>query len=227
MRVLSTPFLEVKFDPGTRGRFRGYGSTFGNVDKGNDICVPGCFVETIAEHKSNGTMPDMYWMHDPKEPVGSWLDMGEDSKGLMVEGQIWTGDAETECSRKAYNVASGTGIKGLSIGYKTKAASRDQKSGARRLEVLALSEISIVGAQALNPRATVLGIKSIFADGQVPSIRELEDMLRDAGMSATQAKALLAGGYKSLPRDEGLAHTAEQEIAELLRIRRALRGEDD
>jgi HK97 family phage prohead protease len=172
-------------------------------------------------------MPDMYWMHDPKEPVGSWIDMGEDAKGLMVEGQIWTGDAETECSRKAYNVASGTGIKGLSIGYKTKAASRDQKSGARRLEVLALSEISIVGAQAMNPRATVLGIKSIFADGQVPSIRELEDMLRDAGMSATQAKALLAGGYKSLPRDEGLAHTAEQEIAELLRIRRALRGEDD
>lgn len=227
MRFLATPFLEVKFDSGARGRFRGYGSTFGNVDRGGDVCAPGCFADTIAEHKAAGTMPDMYWMHDSKEPVGDWIDWSEDAKGLVVEGQIWTGDRETECSRKAYNVACGTGLKGLSIGYKTKAASRDQKSGARRLEAVAVSELSIVGAQAMNPRATVQSIKSIFADGQVPSIRELEDMLRDAGMSATMAKALLAGGYKSMPRDEDTARTTGQEIAELLRIRRALRGEDE
>lgn len=225
MRTIVAPFLEVKFDQGAVGRFRGYGSIFGNVDLGNDICVKGCFVDSITEHKSNNTMPLMCWMHKMEEPIGDWLDMGEDVKGLFVEGQLWLGDNETECSRKANNLLRGTGPKGLSIGYKTVKAGRDTKSGARTLEALKVREISVVG-YAMNPLANVTSIKSLIEDGGIPTVRELEELLRDAGLSANQAKAILADGYKAIQRDAGAEEAkAQEEIREVARLLAILRGE--
>jgi len=224
MRSLLAPFLEVKLDAGQPGRFKGYGSTFGNVDLGKDRVAKGAFARSLAEHGKAGTLPAMYWMHDRAEPVGDWLDMGEDSKGLWTEGQLWTGDNETECSRKSGNLLRGTGPKGMSIGYGTKKYSFDQKLGIRTLEDVDLYEVSIVG-YGMNPKALVTHIKSLVEDGETPTIRDLEEVLRDAGLSATQAKAILSGGYKLLQRDAEQP-TAADEIRELLRMRAALRGEE-
>lgn len=201
---------EFKFDDSTPGRFKGYGSTFGNVDLGKDICAKGCFTRTLKDHSSAGTMPAMYWMHNRSEPVGDWLDMSEDSKGLKVEGQLWD---DIENGRKAIRMLKGTGPKGLSIGYQTKRASYDDKKGTRTLEDVDLPEVSIVG-YGMNPKALVTSIKSLCVDGQMPSIRDLEDFLRDAGMSHTQAKALLADGYKALKRDAPELETEQPEVVE-------------
>jgi HK97 family phage prohead protease len=225
MRTLLAPFLEFKLDAGVTGRFRGYGSTFGNVDKGNDICVKGCFTRSLTEHKAENSLPSMYWMHDPAEPIGDWIDMTEDSKGLVVEGQLWVGDRSTECSKKALNLLQGTGKKGLSIGYKTKTSALDKKSGARLLQDVDLRELSVVG-WGMNPSATVTSIKSLFAGGVVPTVRELEEYLRDAGLSATQAKAFLSDGYKGLARDAETQNTEAEDIKELRRLRAILRGEE-
>lgn len=226
MNTLLTPFLEFKLDNGQPGRFRGYGSTFGNVDLGKDVCVKGCFSRSLGEHKKSGTLPAMYWMHDPKEPIGDWLDVTESEKGLQVEGQLWVGDNQTECSKKAANLLRGTSSKGLSIGYKTKRSSYDQKSGVRSLEDVDLPEVSVVG-YGMNPRAVVTHMKSIFTDGHVPTVREVEELLRDAGFSAVQAKAFISSGYKAVERDADAHQSMGDEIKELLRLRKMLRGEDD
>nr|NIS40236.1 HK97 family phage prohead protease [Desulfuromonadales bacterium] len=68
-QVLTFPF-EVK-QIGER-EFEGYGSTFGNVDLGDDIVVRGAFKRTLAEHRKAGTMPLMFWMHDPRQVPGVW-----------------------------------------------------------------------------------------------------------------------------------------------------------
>lgn len=225
MNTLLVPMLELKLDAGQPGRFKGYGSTFGNVDLGKDRCVKGCFARSLAEHAKGGTLPAMYFMHDRKEPVGDWLDMKEDSRGLLVEGQVWQGDAETECSRKSANMLRGTGPKGLSMGYITKRYSFDQKTGIRDLEDVDLPEVSVVG-YGMNPKALVTSMKSLFADGLVPTVRDVEELLRDAGFSAAQAKALLAKGWTGVVREaDPNNQTTGQEIKELLRLRAILRGE--
>lgn len=224
MNTLTTPFLEVKFDASTPGRFKGYGSTFGNVDLGKDRCIKGCFERSLGEHAKAGTLPSMCWMHDRSEPVGDWIDVAEDSKGLRMEGQLWTGDNETEASRKSGNMLRGTGPKGLSMGYVTKKYAFDQKTGVRDLQDVDLMEVSIVG-YGMNPKALVHSIKSQLADGLVPTIRDVEEILRDAGFSAAQAKALLSQGWKGVERDADTHQTAGQEIKELMRLRAILRGE--
>jgi HK97 family phage prohead protease len=164
-------------------------------------------------------------MHDPSEPVGDWLDMSEDAQGLYSEGQLWVGDSETPASRKAANVLRGTGPKGLSIGYKTKRFSFDQKSGVRSLEDVDIKEVSVVG-YGMNPKAVVTHIKSLFDDGLVPTVRDVEDLLRDAGFSSAQAKAFIASGWKGVERDAGNQRSMADEIAELLRLRAALRQDE-
>jgi len=199
MGHLIVPFLEVKEDASTPGRFKGYGSTFGNVDLGKDICAKGCFKRTLEEHSKGGTLPAMYWMHDRKEPIGDWLDVREDSRGLVVEGQLWL-EAGIENAKKAYMMMKGTGPKGMSIGYSTRKAEYDDKKGTRTLLDVDLPEVSIVG-YGMNPKALVTSIKSHLADGIVPTVRDLEALLRDAGLSEKMAKTLLAKGYDGLRRD--------------------------
>lgn len=220
MQRILVPFMEFKFEDGDKGRFKGYGSTFGNVDLGKDVCVKGCFSRTLSEHKASSTLPAMYWMHDPKEPIGDWIDVREDDKGLQVEGKLW--HDQTESARKAYNLLKGTGSKGLSIGYITKKSGYDQKTGVRSLIDVDLPEISVVG-YGMNPKALVSSIKSHISDGLMPTVRDLEDILRDAGLSAIQAKALLANGYKGLSRD-GQTGTDPELVRQVQALRDSLRA---
>lgn len=191
-----TPF-EVKLDESTPGRFKGYGSVFGNVDLGKDRCVKGCFNRSLGEHTKNGTLPAMYWMHDRAEPIGDWLDVKEDARGLKVEGQLWSGTQETECSRKAMNLLKGTSPKGMSIGYSTKGFKFDQKSGVTDLLDVDLYEISVVG-YGMNPKALVTQIKDALAKGSIPPIEEIEAVLIDAGFSKEYASIILSKGYNGL-----------------------------
>lgn len=204
--------LELKF-VAQNGVFEGYASVFGNIDSAGDRILPGAFAKSLAACKEAGRWPPMLWQHNAAQPVGVWEDMHEDSHGLYVRGRLFIDDIAL--AREAYALLREKVVSGLSIGYRTREARRDSQSGARVLEDVDLLEISLVTFPA-NDMARVRAVKTIFEDGGLPSEREVEAFLRDAGFSRKQAKALIAHGYKALtPRDaaEGMDDTGCDDAA--------------
>lgn len=140
-----------------KGQFEGYASTFGGEpDSYGDIIAPGAFSDSLAHHASRGTMPKMFWQHDPREPVGKWTAAAEDGKGLLVTGQLNMG---VQRAREAYELLKAGDIDGLSIGYRIRGHEVDEERGTWTLTKLDLHEVSIVSIGA-NENATIAAVKS-------------------------------------------------------------------
>jgi len=189
------------------GLFEGYGSVFGNIDFGGDIVEGGAFAKSLAEWSTKGQLPQMLGFHENNNVIGDWLVMKEDEKGLYVQGQLWVkGDKRLEQSQLAYNIMRGTGPKGLSIGYGVKDFEIEEFQGGtvRKLKEIVLFEVSFA-PYAMNQKADVTAVKSMTDDdGRILSKRDVEEVLRDAGLSRKKAKAFIAGGYESIcPDDKG------------------------
>ncbi|WP_127145652.1 HK97 family phage prohead protease [Pelagibacterium montanilacus] len=121
------------------GRFSGYASIFGRRDQGGDIVMPGAFAASLALR--GPARIRLLFQHDPKEPVGVWEEAVEDATGLKVAGRLLEGVPRAASLR--HLIAQG-GLDGLSIGFRAVRATREQRSGTRRLWALDLWEISIV-----------------------------------------------------------------------------------
>lgn len=141
---------------GDDGRFAGYASVFGALDSQNEIVASGAFRRTLAAWQAKGGAPAMLWMHDPTEPIGLWLSLREDAKGLCVEGRLALG---TQKGREAYELLKLGALTGLSIGYRVVSSRADAKRKARVLEDVELFEISLVTFPA-NDAARVSTVKS-------------------------------------------------------------------
>ena len=207
--------IEVKFSTddmdAATGTFSGYGAVFGNVDGHGDVIVPGAFKASLDEWGRRGRFPSMKLMHGSNGnpftgddlPIGKWTEMREDARGLFVKGQLSALD--TDRGRLIHALMRDGVLDGLSIGYRTKQASRLTGAAKRQLEVLDLSEVSIVD----NPSNDLARMSEVKA-AAIKTIREFEDFLRDAGgFSNAAAKAIASGGFKAAdPRDEDGADLA-------------------
>lgn len=185
--------LELK---SLKGReFEGYGSIFGNRDLGGDIVVPGAFTRSLKQHKADGTMPLMFWMHNPAEVPGVWLDMEEDDKGLFVKGEI----LDTALGRDVHTLLQRKAVRGLSVGYVPELTDWD-RNGSRLLKQVDLHETSIV-SMAMNPLAKVEALKArLSAAGEyVPTEREVEQRLRTAGFSKSVCRLMVGRLFDSDP----------------------------
>lgn len=120
------------------GHFTGYASLFGVPDLGRDVVAPGAFAASLAARGVAGVR--MLWQHDPAEPVGRWLALREDGRGLRVAGQL---NLAVQRARELDALLGAGGLDGLSIGFRTVRA-QPQRSGLRRLEAIDLWEISLV-----------------------------------------------------------------------------------
>lgn len=168
--------------------FEGYGSIFGNVDLGGDVVLPGAFKRSLAKHKSAGTLPQMFWMHRPDQVPGVYSQMSEDSDGLYVKGEL----VDTPLGNEMRTLLQKKAVRGLSIGYRAIDTEYD-KDGNRLLKELDLWEVSLVSL-AMNPLAKIEAVKSrLSAAGEyVPTEREFERLLRDAGCSRKLAEVMAA-----------------------------------
>lgn len=194
--------------------FSGYGAAFNNVDSYGDVIAPGAFKKSLSEAKKSGMWPAMLMQHggwgasvDDLTPIGIWLEMSEDANGLLVKGKL----AETQRGTEAYGLLKmepRPALNGLSIGYRARKFTQGTKPGEPRrlLTEVELLEVSIVTFPA-NPKARISTVKS---GGDIRTIREFENFLRDAGgFSHHAAKAIAAGGFKAAdPRDEDEAELA-------------------
>lgn len=145
-------------------------------------------------------MPLMLWGHQAGElPIGDWLDMGEDRKGLWAKGQL---DLDDAVGARVHRALKRKSVRGLSIGYETKARVTDpKKPGVNFLKTLDLWEVSPVNFPAQR-RALITSVKSIAGDGKLPTLSEFEDFLREAGFSKSQAAAVASKGLSQLLRSE-------------------------
>jgi len=188
-----TACLNIK-DMKESGEIEGYGSTFGGEpDSYGDVIAPGAYSDSLAAHKSAGTMPKMFWQHDSREPIGKWFEAKEDSKGLFLRGKLNMG---VQRAREAYELLKERDIDGLSIGYRIKEYSVDTDTGVWTLEKIDLREVSIVSIGA-NDNATIASVKAAKAAHELSdrlkagdrlTEREFETWLKGLGFSNSQAE---------------------------------------
>lgn len=199
MRV-STPLrLDVK-SLQDDGAFEGYASLFDREDLGHDVVQQGAFRDSLAGRDASAIK--MLFQHNPAEPIGVWDEIREDARGLYVRGRLMTAVAK---AREVLALMRAGALDGLSIGFKAVKAKRDPRSGIRRIEKADLWEISVVTFPML-PGARVSQVKHRAFAASVPSERDLERWLtRDAGLTRTEARAVLRDGLKGLMalRDAG------------------------
>ncbi|MFL5110073.1 MAG: HK97 family phage prohead protease [Microvirga sp.] len=133
-KLLAAPLAGV----GADGIFEGYASLFEVADLGKDVVAAGAFSASLARRGVGDVR--MLWQHDPAEPIGRWLAIAEDARGLRVRGELNLAVAR---AREIHALMRGGAIDGLSIGFRVERA-RTDRAGLRRLERLDLWEISVV-----------------------------------------------------------------------------------
>lgn len=150
----------------------GYASLFGKADQGGDVVETGAYAQSLRSLSGKGGRVKMLWQHDPSQPIGVWDEVREDKDGLYVKGRILRDVAK---GREAAALIEAGAIDGLSIGYRTVRATKNDKGG-RLLSELELWEVSLVTFPML-PDARV-GAKG--DDPTADALRELAGVFEDA-----------------------------------------------
>lgn len=231
MDHLETGLIEVKFEDNASkaGMFSGYGAIFGNIDSHGDIIEKGAFKNSLREWEGKGKLPKMLLQHggffgpvDDMLPVGKWLSMEENSKGLKVEGQLFA--LETDRGALIYEGLKSGELDGLSIGYRAKKhrMGTKPKDPTRWLEEVDLKEVSIV-TWGSNDRALISQVKALDLFNPRELERDLKTIL--SGGDAVKAVAIVK---KHLQREaEGQPTTSsrdEEAAVELLEELKKLRA---
>jgi HK97 family phage prohead protease len=216
----SAPQHEVKFTSldlqrvESDGSFSGYASVFNREDLGGDIVAPGAFAESLARRGTSGIK--MLFQHDANQPLGVWTRLEEDNRGLYAEGRLMKSVAR---AREVHALMQAGALDGLSIGFRTVKSRRDRVTGVRRILQADLWEISVVTFPLL-PEARIASVKARPFAGAMPTERDLERWLtRDAGLSRSEARAVLCHGICGLKalRDAGQHGSEEAKLAARMR----------
>ena len=171
-----------------QGIIKGYAATW-DLDSGNDIIIRGAFTKTLAE---KGNQVKILWNHKSDLPIGKPTVMREDDKGLYIEGKI---SNTTQGSDIRTLMLDGV-IDQMSIGYIAN-DTEYKDDGVRVIKELELFEFSPV-TWPMNEAAVIESVKSLCP-------KEIERVLREAGLSRSQAKCVTNNGFK------GLREAREQE----------------
>jgi len=194
MLTLSDPTIASVFAPKTRihedGTVEGYASLFGAIDQARDMVMRGAFAQTLRQ-KSVQRVP-MLFQHDPAEPVGVWLELREDDRGLYARGRLIP---EVARGRELLALIRSGAVDGLSIGFRTVKGRIDPRTRVRALLAVDLWEISIVTFPLL-AGARVQAVKD--ASSRRPSFartraeKEWRAMLAGEGAAAVTSPRPLA-----------------------------------
>jgi hypothetical protein len=193
------------------GIFEGLASTFGNRDMMGDLVEPGAFTGALARPNTI----KMLWQHDARAPIGVWEGLRETAAGLEVRGRLVL---DVQQAREALALLKAGAVDALSIGFSVQrgGAEFDRERGLRRIKAVDLWEISVVTFPA-NPKARIERIKA--AGHGLPTEREFERLLmRDAGLSRSQARTVLSAGYKALLTTRDAGGGLDQLVASVKRV---------
>lgn len=182
------PFeFKTKKDADGKMSFTAYGNVKNVKDHAWDIAVDGCYQASIDKHKAEGTMPKLLWSHNPYEiPVGKITHMEEDEYGLKFEGEL----TDHEEGIKIYKALKHGSLNSFSIGYRVIDEEWNADAKANLLKEIDLREISFVNF-ACNEASLLQDVKSHLEDGELPTKRQLQNILRETGLSKSQAEKIV------------------------------------
>ncbi len=147
------------------GRIEGYASLFDAADYGGDVVAKGAYAASLKRLAAEDRRVKMLWQHDPAQPIGIWDEVREDARGLHVAGRLL--ETVGRAREAAALIAAGA-LDGLSIGYRTLRAAKNDK-GQRLLQELELWEVSLVTFPMLPSARVAAKGDSLEAD----ALREL------------------------------------------------------
>lgn len=187
-KTLSLTEVSLKAD-GDTGKFSGYASVFGGVDSYGDTIIKGAFESTLRNAK-----PKMFFNHEWNMPIGKWTVAKEDDHGLFVEGELTPGLGLATDVRAA--MKHGT-LDGLSIGGFLKKGDYEDTEGGRIIRKWSqLAEVSpVVFPADSSARIDLATVRSIDFEALLPECkteRDIERLLRDAGLGKWEAMALVS-----------------------------------
>lgn len=190
-----TARFEIK-EASDKGEFSGYASVFDLEDADGEAIAPGAFAASLAEHEASGTNPALLWQHQVQEPIGKWLELEEDEKGLRAKGKLFI-DA-IQRAKEAFVLLKEKAVTGLSIGFIPKKWEFDEDTWMVTFTEVNLLEVSIVTLPA-NSQARVGEVKRRAQRAQfwfqrareeIKDPRAFERFCREAGFSRRQAEVL-------------------------------------
>jgi HK97 family phage prohead protease len=182
------PLFEIRATP--EGVIEGYAATFRGVDCYGDSVEPGAFSESLKR----GRPPAMLWAHQHDKPIGRWIELREDARGLFVRGKL---SLQTPAGRDAYAHLANDDVSGLSIGYVIPPGGATSRGDLRVLKQIDLAEISVVSIPA-DPGARVIAVKAQRPE----TLRELQHALQGLGYSRRQAAAICEKGFAGIGEAE-------------------------
>lgn len=183
--------FEIKSSNDEEKSFEAYASTFGNIDLVNDVVEKGAFKKTIKQMNTTGRYAKLLWQHQYDQLPGVFTSFKEDDHGLKVTGRF----VDTALGKDVYTLVKSGAISDMSIGFRVKKYTYDEKTDIRTIQEADLLEVSFVTFPA-NPEANVTGVKS-----QPQTKKEFEKILREAGFSKTQATAITNKGFDAVFSD--------------------------
>lgn len=182
----------------------GYASTFGNVDRGYDMVMPGAFANSISEFKRGEKQVPVLYQHNMRNPIGRIREMREDNKGLYIKAAMPLDMMQVR--EEIAPLMRDNVLNAMSIGYFTDRYEKDDVEGIRKLLEIDLYEVSIV-TLPMNPEAMVTSVKAAEL-GEMQE-RELERAFRD-GTSFSQSAAKELVKYVKIGRRESDADLARE-----------------
>lgn len=213
---------EVKLNDST-GVFRGYGSVFDGVDSVLDTIKKGAFLDTLKTHG----LPKMFYQHKTDMPIGKYTNADEDSKGLWLEGELTPGHSRASDVRAALKHQT---LDGLSIsGYIQKDGYQIQPTGGRVISKWTeLTEVSVVvwpadSAARVDPGS----VKSMDFEVLLPeckSVKDIERLLRDAGLGKWEAMALISRAKSIFERRDAGEDDIANAVAEMGKLHARLQA---
>lgn len=213
---LSLNDVELKMDAEGGGRFSGYASRWGTTHASGDTVVQGAFDYTLRTHGKPKMFLEHGWLTGSGAggmPIGKFITVKEDDVGLFVEGELTPGMSLSQDVAAA--MKHGT-LDGLSVGGFIKKGDYDEtetgrviRRWTRLVEVSAVAFPDDPGGRV--DLSTVKGGADVLeAIEDAATIREIEQLLRDAAGLSKGAAAALVARVKSLAQRGEPADTDDE-----------------
>ena len=166
--------MQVKADA-KEGVIEGYLSAFGVIDAYKDIMMPGAFAKSIMERGPKSMKPRIKYIlnHDVSKPVGTFMELSEDSFGLkyIAKAGDWT------LAQDYIKMVEGGAVTEHSIGFELLKWERDASNDTLKLNEVRLWEGSGLTGWGVNENTPITGIKSI--EQYQSRIKTLEAFVRN------------------------------------------------